>query len=676
MEHLPPVAKPYDPISVPFIAEEYDGGLFEDYPARRGLDLARLTKGDFQNLSLDQVGSFLQTWLFFGLLHGVLGVNFKTSEFVRIDKDGKKWLTTARLPFYLYGFYQYVKNEKERPDYTEEYVKVRNARIYPCLNLSQEVWAEFDRLPSRYNIPNPLSPEMAFSIHILAISLQVGATEICGGSPGEPTYRIVPWEKARHWRITRNNFIDQRMVSQVVRQIWTHENPIGQYYASLLGPPSRKLDHGDCDFDEKECAAMKKLPLSQVRHDSEDCQCATLLVDRAKLADIIQRDEIAVLRLIEQNGNPTLEVVSMNSEPDLEYTAMSHVWSDGWGNPMENSLPLCRVQKLIRDISATYSMPDFDVEPPQGKYHRKTKHDDRVFFWMDTLCVPRTPDHIYSRASSFTLIIPPGRPVLLTSSVIQMRDVYESAERVLVYDAELMSSTSQATYEELNMRVSCSRWIRRLWTVQEAVLAKRLIYQFADGPRMFMTGSLMWKARNKDLALNYFNSVGWDCTTQLEDYNQRTASRLLIFVWMSLLSNRSVSVESDEAICFCILMDFDLKKLMGTHESLRIQFLWTLLGDTVPLGVLFVPGPRLTAKSFSWAPASFLNCTKIGPTMNHLCSVTGDGLCAKIGPNAAFEGKKYFIKKSPVKTNPEWGGLDLHLRTDLVVILESPYVAH
>lgn len=405
MEHLPPVAKPYEPISVPFIAEEYDGGDFAEYPNRRGLDLERLTKGDFQNLSSDQVASFLQTWLYFGLIHGILGVNFKTEDLVRVDDEGKKWLTTAKLPKCLHEIAYLVKKEKEMPEYTEQYVKTRNGRINKCLRLGLDVWEEFNRLQERFNIPSPMSPEVALGIHIIAITLQVGATEICGGSPGEPSYRKVPWEVGRHFRITRNNFMEQRMVSQgwcptVVKQLWTSQNPIGQYYASLLGPPYRKLDHSDCGFEDTECAAMKKLPLGHIKHEKEDCQCDILLVDSLKLAEIIEREEIPALRLIEQNGQPFLDVVSSQSEPGFEYTAMSHVWSDGWGNPIENSLPLCRVQKIVRDISATYSMPDFDVEPPQGRYYRNTKHDDRVFFWMDTLCVPRSPDHIHNRAGT------------------------------------------------------------------------------------------------------------------------------------------------------------------------------------------------------------------------------------------------------------------------------------
>jgi hypothetical protein len=47
-------------------------------------------------------------------------------------------------------------------------------------------------------------------------------------------------------------------------------------------------------------------------------------------------------------------------------------------------------------------MPDFDIELKPGiggKHFRETKHDERVFFWMDTLCVPREPKDIYEKAS-------------------------------------------------------------------------------------------------------------------------------------------------------------------------------------------------------------------------------------------------------------------------------------
>jgi hypothetical protein len=77
----------------------------------------------------------------------------------------------------------------------------------------------------------------------------------------------------------------------------------------------------------------------------------------------------------------------------------------------------------------------------------------------------------------------------------------------------------------------------------QAVLAQRLIYQFAERPHMFMTGTILWKNRNRDLALNYYNSVGWDCTTLFEAYDMYVGRGLQGFIWTALLKNRSVTVK-------------------------------------------------------------------------------------------------------------------------------------
>jgi hypothetical protein len=154
---------------------------------------------------------------------------------------------------------------------------------------------------------------------------------------------------------------------------------------------------------------------------------------------------------------------------------------------------------------------------------------------------------------------------------MQMREVYMHAERVLVFDSELMASTAEANYEELNMRVKCSRWIRRLWTLQEAVLAQRLIFQFKERPHMFMTGSLLWHARQKDLKLNYYNSIGWDCDTTFHIMDQLDGPKSISFLWILLISDRSVTVQADEPLCGSILMDFDMKRLMEVSFSTVCQ---------------------------------------------------------------------------------------------------------
>ena len=102
MEHLPPVSKPFGPIRVPYLGDrDYDGLDFATYPARRGFDIERILEGVFQDA--DDTASFLQTWLFFGLLNAVLGVTAETSDFVRTDEDGTRSMTTEKLPGMLHN---------------------------------------------------------------------------------------------------------------------------------------------------------------------------------------------------------------------------------------------------------------------------------------------------------------------------------------------------------------------------------------------------------------------------------------------------------------------------------------------------------------------------------------------------------------------------------------------
>lgn len=96
-------------------------------------------------------------------------------------------------------------------------------------------------------------------------------------------------------------------------------------------------------------------------------------------------------------------------------------------------------------------------------------------------------------------------------AIMNMRDVYAGAERMLVLDAELMAATAEGSYEEINMRIKCSKWMR-LWTLQEAVLAKRLLIQFAERAHILGAGTTLWHAQKNDLKVNYFNWIGRNCT--------------------------------------------------------------------------------------------------------------------------------------------------------------------
>jgi hypothetical protein len=334
MEHLPPVKKPHDPVFVPYVGDrEYDGLEFSSYPSRRGYDIDRLLQGDFQGSSPEEIAAFLQVWLWFGLIHAVLQVQVDSARFIRTDEAGKKWLNSEFLVLLLQNSGKLIAVEKQQPEYTPAYVEARNHRIDACLHTTYHVWEGFSRLEANYSVPNPMSAEVSFGIQVLAISLHVGATQLLikTDSPNSVGYRAeAPWEKGLHIRLTRSPWLEARMVKQgwcplYLEQIRSHLNVLGQYYSSLIGPPLRKLDHSKCSKSSRDCLAMEQHQILSVGHETENCSCKILRVDRTKLQDIITHNEIPVLRLVEVDGENVLDVVSSTSVPGLEYTAMSHV---------------------------------------------------------------------------------------------------------------------------------------------------------------------------------------------------------------------------------------------------------------------------------------------------------------------------------------------------------------
>ena len=92
--------------------------------------------------------------------------------------------------------------------------------------------------------------------------------------------------------------------------------------------------------------------------------------------------------------------------------------------------------------------------PPEGEHPP---------FWIDTLCVPVRPRELQILALN------------------RMRVPYEQAKHVLVFDSHLRSlDFSKLSPMETFAHVSCSSWMRRLWTLQEGQLAKKVWFQFSN----------------------------------------------------------------------------------------------------------------------------------------------------------------------------------------------------
>lgn len=92
-----------------------------------------------------------------------------------------------------------------------------------------------------------------------------------------------------------------------------------------------------------------------------------------------------------------------------------------------------------------------------------------VPFWMDTLCIPvvKGKSSVYGDAKK--------------RAIKNMEGVYKSSTKVLVLDRTLTGVSSHGmSEEEIGLRIMCSGWARRLWTLQEGLYQAQVHFQFAD----------------------------------------------------------------------------------------------------------------------------------------------------------------------------------------------------
>jgi hypothetical protein len=227
-------------------------------------------------------------------------------------------------------------------------------------------------------------------------------------------------------------------------------------------------------------------------------------------------------------------------------------------------------------------------------------------------------------------------------SLTKIHQVYERASGVLVLDSSLRaySAGSMDTLEVL-ARTFTSRWLRRLWTLEEGALAKRLWFQFADKavsltelkakmetiwPDDLQQKIIFFDARHEiDRVEQFFQTKGYD------------GSGPNLKILDEALLHRGVSNASDEPICIGTLMKLPAKAILAPGDDIlealrrknqrdeedrlqlklrdvRMKVVWKLLAEkfkSLPAQIIFFEEPRIDAPGFKWAPRSLLQAENV-----------------------------------------------------------------
>ncbi|KAK0482460.1 hypothetical protein IW261DRAFT_1362437 [Armillaria novae-zelandiae] len=377
-------------------------------------------------------------------------------------------------------------------------------------------------------------------------------------------------------------------------------------YAGTCKPP---IHHGaDCTED---ACTRNTIDISTYtrKHVIGTCACAHTKPPISDVYDLLQGGGIpVVLRM----PNGTLCVSDASETP---YIAISHVWVDGLGSTSEVGLPTCQIERIAELVHTLL---------PGGA------------FWIDSLCIPEVRE-------------------LRKEAIRRMTLTYANARAVLVIDAGIRSHSLSSPLEDTALAILTSGWMQRLWTLQEGLLAKKLIFELSDG---FAPLDNLFP----DAVVQWCNPVLSHSLSELVRFTRRhnpslssiPNARIEFTDLVRFLVGRWTSRPEDETIAVCGLLNVDPIEFFDVQPSERLKTLLLQLRH-LPGDIIFMDCPKMEDEfGFRWAPKSLMRSdSRVGHECRAVC--TADGLeaeycCARLAQAvrvSAGVSVKLFVKLTP-----------------------------
>lgn len=525
----------------------------------------------------EQAASFLQEWLFFGLLHAVFGDFIQFSDFIDADRNGFPVIHTKQLIEISEAFAK--KEELDRAIFRRGFQYLDS-----CLVEASEVYEFIRQNPGR-----SLDPYFLLSLATMGGFLCSLRQILQVDQDLESRLNGAIW-KSPNVPAEGNGlqfFLDEHGLMPLLTREMAHSGwcpravfAMGDFFEletqifysqlRVVDVPGRK--HPNCTNLQCLSCQVKKADYKPV-HSKTGCGCEFVAVDPGPL---LRQGCIPLVSLVDPHGYlPTLELIPKTAT--TPFVAISHVWSDGLGNPIANAMPACQLREIWGLVQNLYPGT---TEP--------------VPFWIDTLCVPFAPGNSKKEA------------------IKKMRETYALADKVLVLDAALRKlSVSGRSVLYQAMYIISSNWMSRLWTLQEGTLCQALWVRFAD--------STLECARIREETAEFHLSLqrGWGYWLDIQmmysyicgsEKISRFASGGKTFDIANIcigLSRQCTSVVEDEALCLGSLLALDMDQIAGAQPADRMRVFWSTI-QTVPESLLFWRYGTMQEEGFRWAPKTFL----------------------------------------------------------------------
>ena len=611
MDHLPYPEDPVlAPIRVPYVCqnvEQYDGLGFKSFPSRVGWTYNRPNGARVQwhECATITAAKRAQSWLYFGLLREFFGQRFDYQYFVRCDGEDQQLKVCSERLLALGHEWSLLHSVFARQSFV-----VSSTRYTPYMRMLISLLHRFASNSLARNILGKLEPPLetrffecleevvdqiqfldsdttvgsliTVSIVALLWSLQNAITN-CEPSVSQNRTKAYPFS---------NQLLTDRLVSGGVCAYWAnlyverHSVAMINYIAALPRK-NRAEDHRNCTLYQCKANDMDE-GTYQTKHVKSDCQCVSVGPDPVAVADMIQNDQTPVLQF-KQSSQGSIELEVRRVDFEMPYTAISHVWSGGLGNPHQNTLPYCQLERLKEQLQHCQNIArkrkslwnEEGLIPKMWARYRDrhpkmlgswfehllrygSRHElptDPLMFWMDTLCIPVGATHTHVRRKAIS----------------KMDFIYSGADNVLVLDPDIqdiVTSNTSLLQRSAHMMLSC--WMTRCWTYQEARLARDWVFalssdlhkpvldyrRLTDVERCIKLHRVIWNDE-KQLQLEAISFVErlWPITDKSIDSGKHDDLADFIRIWKEL-AERSTSRKGDLHAIFAILLGLNPKEIL------------------------------------------------------------------------------------------------------------------
>lgn len=387
---------------------------------------------------------FLQRWLYFGLLECVLGRSIQQPLFA-----GKESYLSSQNLLQLTNEYMASRPDQEpnRGELRAVLVVARRThldlfshRTLPkgtVTHLQDDVFLQ--TFIENVSIEDPRDPSTVIAISLLIEFLQNLLLRKWGGifttSVDHPRMREP--KTGPLWQALKRNGWCPSEAAAIVERF----SVSGVYYMTQIRPPNPSRQDSafttNAIFDNLMMLHIKQSTITAletaepVSADPNDLE--SILIDQNTIP-LIRTPNTPWL-----NTQKAPEIVLKPWNGSEPFVAISHVWTDGLGNPNANELPRCQMHRLsdmVRDLTG----------------RRDT------LFWLGTICVP--PD---TALKNMNPTISKRQRQAQDQAIVKMRQTYEESSHVLVLDSWVISDTVKAMSDvEKLMRIFSSGWNTRL----------------------------------------------------------------------------------------------------------------------------------------------------------------------------------------------------------------------